>query len=315
MIGETGERDPKEEKEKEQEKESNEDEDEVIRKENDEEYYDWNVVPDSYPDDKKTGITFKGETQEYIDASKKIFNMFNKKGMKYTVNNRDIRIIDNIKSKPIKVEVKPIKGPSGKVNVTIFGVNKQGHVTMMINKVSGGAMTHVKAVALKVIKYLIDGLIDGEINDGDIEDMKCSEKSSKKSSLQCVFCRKILKTKQGLKIHITKQHKNRSKLRCLRCKSTFDNPSLLDKHTKICIIEKQKCELCVETFVKRSDLQMHMEKKHEVKNKYKCDVCEYSVKFEIEMKRHNRDKHDKTTCSTSPNQRNKRKMLKKKIWR
>ena len=35
--------------------------------------YEWILVPAIYPDDKKTGFTFKGDTQEYILAHGNIF--------------------------------------------------------------------------------------------------------------------------------------------------------------------------------------------------------------------------------------------------
>ena len=73
---------------------------------------------------------------------------------------------------------------SGKVNVRIYGVNKQGLSTMMVQKVSGGNITHLKAVAFGVIKYLLDGIIDGESDNDEIEAMKCSvnfQKDKKKS--------------------------------------------------------------------------------------------------------------------------------------
>ena len=307
-MGVSDKRHPKKEKEdKEQEEE------EELVKENGEEHYDWNIVPETFPDDKKIGVTFKGETEEYIEATKKIFDMMNKKRKKYIVNEREIRILDNFESKPIKIEIKPRKGPSGKVNLKIFGVNKQGIATMMIQKMSGGNMMHVKAFAFKVIKYLIDGIIDGEIGDGDIENMECSEKLNKKDNLQCVLCKKILKSKQGLKIHTTKQHKDKTSIVCLHCNSSFNNQELLDMHIGKCNGAKESCEICTQAFEDKSHLQIHMKTKHGIQNKFKCNVCDYLVKSEIDLKRHNRDKHDDKTCSTSPKPKKQKKSRKEEV--
>ena len=143
-----------------------------VSKENIEDFYEWNLIPITYPPEKKTGITFKGDTDEYIEAHQRIWNMMNKKGINYRVNGRDLRFFDNSNTKTIKFEVKPLKGSSGKVNLKMYNVNGNGIATMMIQKVSNSEMVHVKVVAFKIIKYLLDGMIDGEISDDDIANMK-----------------------------------------------------------------------------------------------------------------------------------------------
>ena len=52
-----------------------------------------------------------------------ITKLLNKKGARFFVNERQIRVLDNAKNKPIKLEVKPLKGPTGKVNIKIHGLN------------------------------------------------------------------------------------------------------------------------------------------------------------------------------------------------
>ena len=42
----------------------------------------------------------------------------------------------------------------------------------MISKVSGGTINHVKALAFKIIKYLIDGIIDSQIGEEDFKSFK-----------------------------------------------------------------------------------------------------------------------------------------------
>ena len=41
-------------------------------KEDTNDYYDWEMIPRVYSDDSKTGVTFKGESPEYLEASKKL---------------------------------------------------------------------------------------------------------------------------------------------------------------------------------------------------------------------------------------------------
>ena len=67
------------------------------------EYYNWEMIPKCNSDDTKTGVTFKGDSDEYITAHGKLFEMLNKKGMKYFVNGRQVKILDNPKNKPFKV--------------------------------------------------------------------------------------------------------------------------------------------------------------------------------------------------------------------
>ena len=130
------------------------------------------------------------------------------------------------------------------MNIKIYGVNKQGHATMMIQKVSGGNMTHVKTVAFKVIKYLLDGIIDGEIEDQDIENMKCLDSSNKKDSPKCVLCKKTFKTERGSRIHSRK---------------------------------------CTETFSSEDDLKLHMQTAHVSKPKNECPICGYRAKSYIDF--------------------------------
>ena len=61
---------------------------------------------------------------------------------------------------------------SGKVNLNIYEVNNRGGATMMIQKVSGGTFDHVKIFGVKVMKFLIDGIIKGIIEEDSMEKFK-----------------------------------------------------------------------------------------------------------------------------------------------
>ena len=66
--------------------------------------------------------------------------------------------MDNAKNKPIKIELKPTKGSSGKANIKLYDVNNRGGATMMITKVTDGNFSHVKVLAFKIIEYLLDDI-------------------------------------------------------------------------------------------------------------------------------------------------------------
>ena len=56
------------------------------------EYYDWEMIPKRNSEETKTGVTFKGDSDEYISAHRKILEMMNKKGVIYFVNGRRVKI-------------------------------------------------------------------------------------------------------------------------------------------------------------------------------------------------------------------------------
>ena len=51
-------------------------------------------------------------------------------------------------------------------------MNNRGGATMMITQRSGSDVVHAKTLAFRVIKYLLDGLISGDIKENDIEKFK-----------------------------------------------------------------------------------------------------------------------------------------------
>ena len=132
---------------------------ELFKDDDENDYYEWMMVPKCYSEENKNGITFKGGSDEYLNAHEKITKMLNKKGAKFVINERAIRVLDNAKNKPIKLEVKPLKGRSGKVNVKIYGRNNNGSATMMVQKTNDSELLHVKTLAFRVIKYMLDGIM------------------------------------------------------------------------------------------------------------------------------------------------------------
>ena len=271
--------------------------DEYEHQEGDDEFYDWTLVPKMYPPEKKTGVTFKGDTEEYIAAHTLIFDMFNQKGAQYLVNGVEIRILDNAENKPIKVDVKHGKGQSGKVNNKMYKVNKLGFATMMISKTSDSKMNHVKILSFNVCRYLLGGIIDGEINKKDIENMKIEPKSSRMqlNSLYCDFCAKEFKTENGLSIHISNKHKSIEQ----KSELYLSEPMEIE-------IQNTKCTVCGKIFEGNENENLHL--CHNKVWRNKCSDCEYKADSSFELKRHKRDEHGFWTRTISPQQK-KRKQI------
>ena len=64
------------------------------------EYFDCTITPINAPDEGKTGVTFKGTNEEYIQAYTLIMDMFKKKGDRYIINGVEFAIIDNPSVRP-----------------------------------------------------------------------------------------------------------------------------------------------------------------------------------------------------------------------
>ena len=219
--------------------ESEDDDNDVL--EEVQEYYDWVMIPNSNSEDKKTGVTFKGDDEEYLIAKDVIRKLFDEKGAKFSINERQIRIVDNPKNKPIKIEVKPAKGPVGKVNITIFDANKSGSATIMITKTKDAELIHVKTLAFKIVKYLLDGIIDGEIKESDLDSYREEFVKSGKSEEQlfCKVCEKTFKSKTGFKLHKTRVHRKDEQNKCKKCNFFFQGREYLEGHIENCTQNKQ----------------------------------------------------------------------------
>ena len=226
--------------------------------------YELEIVPTKASIENKTGITIKGNDHEYIEANRMLKDLFQKKGEKFLINGISISINDVPKNKPINVEVKSKLGLSGRVNLKIYELNKKGGATIMIQKVSGGDFAHVKTLAIKVIKFLLDGIIDGSI-EGDSFDkyrkkvVKADNKPSQEKNNKCQICDKLFKTAQGFKTHMKRVHKEDGK-DCDASEKLFVTETDLIEHME----EDTEifCNECTIVFNSVGDLKKHIELKH-----------------------------------------------------
>jgi hypothetical protein len=86
---------------------------------------------------------------------------------------------------------------------------------MFINKRSGHAFEFAKEFGIKVIAYLLNQMISGEIKTEDIEKFrkeKPVETTDIKGSLECQVCRKSFANQQGVRLHMTRMHKEKQKI-------------------------------------------------------------------------------------------------------
>ena len=181
--------------------------------------YDLELVPTAAMKDKKTVVTIKGSESGYLEAHRILKEMLNKKGDRFLINGVEIGLSDIPKNKPIIVEVKPKSGLSGRVNLTIFEVNNRGGATIMVSKIRGGDPQHARILGLEVIKYFLDGIIEGWLKEEEILKFKLkTPRIERKKTNKCEKCEKTFPTEQGLKIHVRKTHTETEVKYCDTCR-------------------------------------------------------------------------------------------------
>ena len=224
--------------------------------------YEWILTPNNAPDDKKTGISIKGSDTKYINANRKIADIFKKKGEQFSLNGIELTVSDTQKNKPVSIQIKPKGGLSGRVNLKMYGINNRGGATIIITKVSGGDFIHVKTLAFKVIKYLLDRIIAGNITEEEIVSFKKksgnkAEEAEEAKENICDSCENVFPTEHGLKVHRTRIHPIDMKLNCERCEKRFTTRNDLDKHQTVHenISSPESKKIRVDETVKESNIE------------------------------------------------------------
>ena len=98
------------------------DEDNIIEYD-DEPDYEFEIQPINVPDELKSKITFKSDSDEFREAKNKLKQLF-KKGAKYNINGVEIKVKDELSSKPSVVEVS-FEGRKGLASIKFFPGKKQ----------------------------------------------------------------------------------------------------------------------------------------------------------------------------------------------
>ena len=224
-------------------------------------------------------------------------------------------------NKPVCIRIKPKNGLTGKANLIVYALNRNGGATMHVTKIRGGNMAHVKALAYNVVKYILDSIISGEITTDDVENMrkKGLVKAGKKTGEnKCDLCENSFASQQGLRVHITKMHK--ITVACASCDLKFANGEELKTHNQkvhsqirspvkkkikssegMDVEEKDDIEIMDvdEELVKRSN--MHDEKVRLMQKK--CDDEEKSIR---EVKRKHEDVNQEEIMETKNSLRKKK---------
>ena len=174
----------------------------------------------------------------------------------------------------------------------------------------------------------------------DVIQKTYSAKKNTKTLFKCQFCEKVLKSPAGLKCHITKLHKHDKKVEpeihiedsqvkkneeILLCEPTdaIDDSKLshdanleeLNDMIDLCKTDEKKyrnkCEECdflvegnrkyelIKLILKHKESCV-LQKSKRISRNRNCSDCDFEGKDEMNMKRHQRDKHDIMTCSNSP---------------
>ena len=141
-------------------------------------YYDVVETPGNASKENKNGVTFKGSDNEYFKAQAFLIEMTKKKGDRFQINGVEIYIADNPNNKPVTIGIKPKNGISGKANLKIYSKNRRGSATIMVTKVKGGNTEDVKNLAFRIVKYILDNVISGQITIMNMEKMRVKKSKS-----------------------------------------------------------------------------------------------------------------------------------------
>ncbi|XP_035713709.1 zinc finger protein 83-like [Folsomia candida] len=111
----------------------------------------------------------------------------------------------------------------------------------------------------------------------------------------CALCGKEFKARSQLGQHIS-SHTTEKPFKCATCGKKFGFLGYMKNHEKTHIQKPDrkifKCQLCLQTFVARANLQGHIRVIHENQRNYRCTFCDKSfghpsaLKSHMEWKRH-----------------------------
>ena len=264
------------------------------------------------------GYKFRGR-QPFKKAKEKLEKLL-VRGTKFDVGNINCTVLD-VRNKGIENEVdiqmnQNEKDGRGVAVIKMYGPNKKKENVVLVTKYKQSDIKFVALMAKNVIRPLITKFLDVEKE----EKVEISESDNK-----CEYCASSFNTKRGLKGHITKKHRNVKDNENMTIDLTGDTEFLSTEKTEkvtddetsfseeeLEVKEEKKytskcigCKHAFETTRKYEIIKQLKEHKKvclsppKHKQKY-CVTCGFKTKNEQHLKRHNRDKHDELTASTSP---------------
>lgn len=96
-----------------------------------------------------------------------------------------------------------------------------------------------------------------------------------RDAFRCALCDERFMDNMTLKEHTLWQHEQR-KFQCQSCPKVFTTRSKQECHEKTHLPNAErpnKCGYCPAGFVDKQSLRRHTERKHEIKERYTCDLC------------------------------------------
>ena len=261
------------------------------------------------------GYKFKGK-QAFRKAREELEKLMIRDSY-YMIGNFVIKILD-ARSKGIELEADIEIKENGKDNrglavVKLYGPNKRKENTVTITKHKRSDIQFVTIMAEKVMKPLLKKIID---EPGFSKEAIETEREDK--PFKCQNCEKAFKTRQGMKTHLTKMHKENEKT--MNSQSTEEKVLMMDTESnedEISLEERvskedeyfYSCSKCQNNFSRKYSLIQHSLKHKQTcssirlkgnKRSNQCKSCDYTSNNEQLLRRHKRDNHDILSASTSP---------------
>ena len=287
------------------------------------------------------GYSFRGK-RLFAKALVGLRATMEKKGVCNEINSVKFKPLDSkLQGAGLEIDVKiTYKNQSGIAILKIYGpkadIKKDNTVT--ITKSKNSDSKYVVLLAEKIVKPLMNGFLDGDLEIQDSGSPEREDSSNKK--YKCNFCEKVCKTTRGLKGHITRMHfedennMNAKKPVANKRKSRDDNIEVVvditkddkneddtefpktdtqsnehehgemekKKYTKTC----EKCEFEIEANKKYLLLRKISLHKDNCISSIKCLKCNKRFQNKDHLKFHVCDKHKSTSISKSPPSKKKR---------
>ena len=261
-------------------------------------YYDIEFTPKEPSQEEKTGVSFKGDSEEFESAHKVLENMMNKARTSYDVEGNKVLVKSVPKASRITIEITTVNGEKGCVGLQ-FHNPKKGKKSFRLTKPKREESKFLIALAEKVFKPLLKGLITGDLNESSLKKLEKRTLNKtikslrlkkntymKKKLLDCVECGKCFNSSLSFKTH-----KIRHEIECQQCDFTNNSKLVVEEHIqmnhKVCLantkppVKKadvvENCGNCNLTFTKENNTDRATEvvKKHQTEciEQYQCAQC------------------------------------------
>ena len=272
-------------------------------------FYDIEYTPKIATEEDTSGISFKGESEEFRIAHKAIETMMTKQRNTYNVEGNQVFVKSVPKASRITLEVTTTQGDKGCVGL-LFYKPKKGKISFRITKQRREESKLVTALAKDVFTPLLRGLISGTMNEESLMKMqiKTLNKTIRSSPSRkiptklnekndCSLCGNVFDTKLSLEVHM-----NEHKTKCEPCNFIFKCPNTFNEHKKLCSLKVEtgapsklfQCDSCLEVLSNKLTLKNHMTQHenfnariektpYKKKTEDKCETC--GTSYEIDTAR------------------------------